>query len=111
MKCLLSCCFCIIVYMHASAQTDTTIIKNSSTSLLIQRKALKDLPPFSYHMLVSYQLPNTIRRFYVLPNYQNMHSNVAMKNKWETTYELVGYTLLSVFADNNHYIYNLTRPK
>jgi len=95
--------------MHASAQTDTTI-KDSSTSLLIQGKALKDLPPFSYHMLMSYWLPNTSNRF-VLSNYQNMHSNVVMKTKWETTYELIGYTLLSVFANNNNYIYNYTPPR
>ncbi len=96
--------------MHASAQTDTTIKKDSSASLVIQEKALSDLPPFSYHMLMSYWLPNTSNRF-VLSNYQNMHSNVVIKNKWETTCELVGCTLLSVFADNNHYIYNYTPPR
>src|SRR2546423_3987065 len=111
MKCILSCCFCIIVYAHVSAQTDTIIVKDSSRSLLTQSKKIKDLPPFSYHMLMSYHLPNTTSRFYGLRNYQNMHSNVFIKNKWETAYELAGYTVLSLFAENNHYIYNFTRPK
>src|SRR5438094_550780 len=104
MKSILSGCLYIIMYMHVNAQTDTAVIKDSST-LLIQNKTLKDLPPFSYHMLMSSKQPNTVSRFYVLRNYQNMHSSVPMKNKWETTYELVGYTVLSLFANNNNYIY------
>jgi hypothetical protein len=97
--------------MHASGQNDTTVVKDSSRLLLIPNKTVKDLPPFSYHMLLSYKLPNTVSGFYGLRNYQNAHSNVFLKNKWEAPYELVGYTVLSLLGENNGYIYNFTRPR
>ena len=106
MKCILLYCFCIIIYINASAQTDSTTIKDSVTSLPIQKNAIKDMPKFSYHMLMSYRLPDNGNRLYFLPQYQNIYRPVTMKNKLKTVFEVVGYTFLSAVADYNHYNYS-----
>ena len=111
MKCILSCCFCIIACMHAAAQTDSTSQKDTIPAILLQRSTAKNIPAFSYRMLISSRLPDSSNSFYILPNYGAMRDPAYMNNKWQTTWQLAGYTLLSIVADNNHYIYNYTPPK
>jgi hypothetical protein len=47
----------------------------------------------------------------MFPNYQTMYNPYYRKYKWQAVYEVMGYTLLSVIADKNHYYYNYIPPK
>lgn len=111
MKCILSSCLCIIVCMHASAQTDSTVIKEAAMTIFLQKTTLKKNSAFSKHLFINSNLPNSYNRFHMFPNYQTMYPHSYRNYKWQTVYEVMGHTLLSIIADKNHYYYNSIPPK
>lgn len=97
--------------MQVIAQTNSTTQKDTLPVMLLQRNAIKKTPAFSYRLLMASRLPDSNNRFYTLPNYTGMRDPAALNNKWQSTWQLAGYLLLSNVAGNNHHIYNYITPK